>query len=130
MSNRKKHNKINYLIILSSVVIAFLAIFISPFFINEFFQKYSLGIPSLQILVIAIIPLTISSILNAKLQSKESTIVGYSAIVRIGSMLILIPILGGMFDLIGLSLAVLLSIIFYTISLCIIYKKSSNIINK
>jgi len=107
-----------------------LAIFISPFFINEFFQKYSLGIPSLQILVIAIIPLTISSILNAKLQSKESTIVGYSAIVRIGSMLILIPILGGMFDLIGLSLAVLLSIIFYTISLCIIYKKSSNIIKK
>ena len=129
-SSGKKHNKINYLIILSSVVIAFLAIFISPFFINEFFQKYSLGIPSLQILVIAIIPLTISSILNAKLQSKESTIVGYSAIVRIGSMLILIPILGGMFDLIGLSLAVLLSIIFYTISLCIIYKKSSNIINK
>ena len=105
-----------------------MAILISPFFINEFFQKYSSGIPSLQILMIAIIPLTISSILNAKLQSKESTVVGYSAIVRIGSMLVLIPILGSMFDLIGLSVAVLLSIILYTISLYIIYKKSSKIV--
>lgn len=78
--------------------------------------------------MIAIIPLTISSILNAKLQSKESTVVGYSAIVRIGSMLVLIPILGSMFDLIGLSVAVLLSIILYTISLYIIYKKSSKIV--
>lgn len=129
-SSGKKHNKINYLIIISSVVIALLAILISPFFIDEFFPKYSSGIPSLQILIIAIIPLTMSSILNAKLQSKESTIVGYSAIVRIGSMLVLIPVLGSMFDLIGISFAVLLSIILYTVSLCIIYKKSLKIIKK
>ena len=59
-----------------------------------------------------------------KLQANESTLVGYSAVVRIGSLIILIPILGDMFGLIGLSLSVLFSIIFHTISLLIVLKKS------
>lgn len=124
-SSGAKHNKISYLIILASVIAAMLTIILSPFFIEELFPKYSEGIPSLQILIISIIPLTISAIFNAKLQAKESTVVGYSAIVRIGSLLILLAILGYFYDLIGLSLAVLLSVVFNTIFLYIMYTKIS-----
>jgi len=121
----KKHNKISYLVILVSIIVAILTIIIGPFFIEELFPKYSDGIPSLQILIISIIPLTISAIFYAKLQAKESTVVGYSAIVRIGSLLILLVILGYFYDLIGLSLAVLLSVVFNTIFLYIMYTKTS-----
>lgn len=125
-SSGATHNKIGYLIILASVIVAILAIIIGPFFIEELFPKYSEGIPSLQILIISIVPLTISAILNAKLQAKESTVVGYSAIVRIGSLLILLVILGYFYDLMGLSLAVLLSVVFNTIFLYIMYVKTSS----
>jgi len=114
----------SYLIILVSIIVAILTIIISPFFIEEFFPKYSDGIPSLQILIISIIPLTITAIFNAKLQAKESTVVGYSAVVRIGSLLILLTIFGYFYDLLGLSLAVFFSIVLNTIFLYIVYKKS------
>lgn len=129
-TNGKKHNKIIYLVILTSVIIAILAIFIGPFFIEEFFPKYSEGITSLQILIISIIPLTISAIIAARLQAKESTIVGYSALVRVGSLLILIAVLGSVFDLIGLAISVLLSSIFYSIFLYIMLRKSTDKIEK
>ena len=121
----KKHSKISYLVVFFSIIIAIAGIFVGPLFIEEFFPKYSNGIPSLQILIISIIPLTISAIFSAKLQAKESTVVGYSAIVRIGSLLILIAILGSTFDLIGLSISVLLSSIFYAVFLYIMVKKSN-----
>ncbi len=124
-SSGKKHNKISFLIIFASVIVVALTIIIGPFFIEELFPKYSEGIPSLQILIISIIPLTISAIFNAKLQARESTIVGYSAIVRVGTLLILIAVLGSLFGLMGLSLAVLFSTIFYTSFLYVIFKKSS-----
>lgn len=129
-ANGRKHNKIIHLVILASVIIAILAIFIGPFFIGEFFPKYSEGITSLQILIISIIPLTISAIITAKLQAKESIIVGYSAVVRVGSLLILIPVLGSVFDLIGLAISVLFSTIFYSIFLYIMFRKSTNKIKK
>ena len=129
-ANGVKHNKIIHLVILTSVIIAILAIFIGPFFIGEFFPKYSEGITSLQILIISIIPLTISAIIAAKLQAKESTIVGYSALVRVGSLLILIAVLGSVFDLIGLAISVLFSSIFYSIFLYIMLRKSTNKIEK
>jgi len=74
-------------------------------------------------MVLSIIPLTISSIFSAKLQAKESTKIGYSAIIRIGTLLALIAVLGTFYDLVGLSLAVLLSIVLNTIFLVFIYRK-------
>ena len=84
-------------------------------------------------LTFSIIPLTISAIISAKLQASESTVVGYSGIVRVGSLLILIAILGSMFDLIGLAISVLLSTIFYSIflkdiCLCHVIQKNMKLI--
>ena len=124
-SNKNKHKKIISIVIFASIFIAILSAFIGPFFIDEFFPKYAEGKTSLQILVFSIIPLTISAIISAKLQASESTVVGYSGIVRVGSLLILIAILGNMFDLIGLAISVLLSTIFYSIFLYLVLIKSN-----
>jgi len=124
-SSGNKHRKITGLVLLFSIFLVISIIFLSPFVIPEFFPQYIEGIESLQILVISLIPLTISSILNAKLQARNSTKVGYSAIIRIGSLLIMLVVLGSQFGLLGLSYSVLLSAIFNTIFLIYIFKSDN-----
>jgi O-antigen/teichoic acid export membrane protein len=124
-SSGNKHRKIIGLVILFSIFLVISIIFLSPIVIPEFFPQYIEGIESLQILVISLIPLTISSILNAKLQARNSTKVGYSAIIRIGSLLILLVVLGSQFGLLGLSYSVLLSAIFNTAFLIYIFKSDN-----
>jgi len=77
-------------------------------------------------MVISLIPLTVSAMFSAKLQARESTKIGYSAIVKIGSLLGLIIILAEPYGLLGLSISVLVSFIFNTIFLCILYYKKDN----
>jgi len=122
-SSGKKHKKISYLVILASGIIAVAVVLISPFIIETFFSKYSDGILPLQILVIALLPESISLILSAKMQALESTKVGYSAIVRIGSLLILLGILGSIYDLIGVSIAVVISTTLNVLFLYYLYLK-------
>ena len=117
------HKKLNYLILSGSVILVLLSIVLAPYIIPELFPKYSEGIESLQILIIALIPFTFIAIFSAKLQAKESTKVGIASLVRICSLLILIAIFGTWYGLIGLSLSVLLSTIFETIFLVYLYKK-------
>lgn len=121
-SSGRKHQQTTIFIILLSIILVILIIFSAPIIIPEFFPAYKDGIDSLQILVISLVPLTLSSILNAKLQAKSSTKVGFSAIVRIGSLIILLIILGSDYGLIGLSYAVLISTILTTIFLACIFK--------
>jgi len=122
-SSGTSHKKITYFAIALSVIIAILAFILAPLFVNQFFPKYSEGIFSLQLIVFSLIPLTITSLFNAKLQARESTKIGYSAIVRIGTLLIFIAWLGDLYGLTGLSLAVLFSIIAHTIFLGFLYLK-------
>ena len=71
VSSGKKQSKINYFIVLASIIISIAAIFIGPIFVNELFPEYSSGIVSLQILMISIIPLTINYIISAKTTGKR-----------------------------------------------------------
>lgn len=123
-SSGKTHKKLSSFAIILSAIITIVIIIISPIVINEFFPKYSEGILALQVLIITIIPLTLSSILSAKLQAKESTTVGFSIIIRIGSLLGLIIFLGERYELVGVSLAFLISTILNTIFIFILYNKS------
>jgi len=123
-SSGRRHKKISYLVILASGLISLAVIILSPIFIEQFFPNYSDGIESLQILVISLVPLSITSIISAKLQAKESTKVGYSAIVSIGSLLILLSLLGNAYGMVGLSLSVLISTILNTIFLSLLYYSS------
>ena len=120
-SRGNNNRKIIVLSLLTSSLIVICGILFLPHLVEEFFPKYSEGIFSLQILLLSLFPLTISSIFNAKLQAQESTKIGFSAIVRISSLVVLIVILGEYYGLVGLSLSVLLSSTLYMISLVIIY---------
>jgi len=122
-SSGQSHKKINYLMVIGSGILALLVIVLAPLVIPQLFPKYVEGIFPLQIMVISIIPTTISYILSAKLQARESKTIGYSSIIRIGTLLGIIVLLGEQLGLFGLSLAVLLSISFNTIFLYILYSK-------
>jgi len=121
-SRGKKHGKINKLVVLSSGLLTILVIFVSPTLIEAIFPNYTEGIIGLQILALSLIPTSISLIISAKLQAKESTKVGYSAIVRISSLLILIGILGNFYGVLGVSIAVVISTILNTVFLYFLYK--------
>ena len=116
-----KHPKINFLIICFAILIVIISIFVSPILIDYIFPKYYEGIQSLQIMLVSLIPISISAIINPKLQAKESTKVGFPPIIRIGSLIAFIVIFSNYYGLIGLAMAVLLSSIFEAISLSIIF---------
>jgi len=122
-----RHRKLSYIVVIASIILTVTAIVLAPILVPVFFEKYSDGIPALQILVISVLPLTINAIYNSKLLAKESTKIGFSAIVRIGSMLILIAILGELYGLIGLSLAVLISISANTLFLYLLYQREKQV---
>jgi len=123
ISRGEKHRKISSMIIIISTILTILGIIVSPFLIESIFPKYSDGIFALQILIIAVIPNAFSAILTARMQSIESTKVGYSAVLRIGSLVILIGLFGTMYGMIGLSIAVVTSVTLHTIFLYYLYKK-------
>jgi len=117
--------------IIISIILALVTFFLSPIAVSYFFQDYVASIVVIQILAFGIIPLTIITILNAKLQSQQSKRVGIGALVRIGSHLILIPFLWNMLEMEGLALAAIFSILIHMIYLIAIYYKSeSHLINK
>ena len=124
-SSGKKHGKINKLVVLSSGLLTILVIFASPTLIEAIFPNYTEGIMGLQILALSLLPTSISLILSAKMQAKESNKVGYSAIVRIGSLLFLIWTLGSGYGIIGVSVAVVVSTILNTLVLYFLYKTIS-----
>jgi len=117
----RSHKKITQMLILFSVIVTMSVIILSPIFVNQFFPDYSEGIFSLQIIIISLIPLSFIAILDAKLQAKESTKIGYAGIIRLGSLLGLIFVLGDWLGLVGLSLAVLISVILNCIFLVVLY---------
>ena len=104
------HRKLSLLVIISSVLLTIVSIVLAPILVPIFYPSYSEGIESLQIMIIAIIPHSIGVTFSAKLLAKESTKIGYEAIVKVGSLLILLAVLGQFYGLEGLALAVLISI--------------------
>ncbi len=122
-SQVNKNKKTNYLAIISAGLLSLLVIILAPFVIELFFSKYQEGVLGLQIMAISLIPLTISAIFSARLQAMESTKIGYSAIVRIGSLLILIVFLAKPYGFLGLGLAVLISILLNTGFITLLYYK-------
>jgi len=123
-SSGKKHKRIIYISLSASILLSIIAIFLAPVIISEFFSKFNEGIFSLQVIILSLVPLTISSIFSAKLQARESTKLIFPAMVRIISLIGFIVILGNFYGLDGLSYAVLISTILYTILLWFLNYKS------
>jgi len=126
-SRGKTHKKISYLVMLASGLMVLVVIFLSPIIIELFFPNFLDAVFALQILIFSIIPLSVSHIITAKMQAMESSKVGFSAIIRIGSLLILLNVLGSVYGLIGLSFSVLISTILNTVFLYFLYQHTKTL---
>ncbi|MEM4249802.1 MAG: oligosaccharide flippase family protein [Candidatus Nitrosotenuis sp.] len=123
-SSGKSQKKISAVVVAASIAISAVVIVLAPFAIGKLFPQYQEGTYSFQILVVSIVPLTVGAILTAKLQALGSTRVGFLAVVRIGSLLVLLGVLGNTFGLTGLSVAVLASSVISTVFLYMLYMKN------
>ena len=115
--------KLLKLVFLVSVLVVIISVVSMSFLVDSLFPKYVDGVISLQIIVISLIPLSLASVFTARLQSQESTLVGYSLIIRIGTLVVLLIFLGSWLNLEGLSLAVLISTSCYAGFLYYLYRK-------
>jgi len=111
---------------LLAAIIILAGIFLSPYIIENIFSEYLESIIAVQLIVFGIIPLLVISILNAKLQVLGSNLVGYGVIIRIGTNLALIPLLGAILGVLGLVLSNLISLVLLMVYLLIIYYKIRN----
>ena len=101
--------KIVYTVILVSVLLTIIGYFLLPYIVPIILPNYESVIPSLQLMIMSIVPITIGWIITAKLQARESKYVGITFLFRIIPLFVGIIILGKMFDLIGLSLSIIIS---------------------
>jgi len=124
------HKKLSNFVILTSVILVVAVIIVAPYFVNGFFPKYSDGILGLQVLILSIIPQSITVSFGAKLIARESKKIGLSAIVSIGTILVFILLLGEQYGLVGLSLAVLISNSSSSLFTYFLYKTEKQVLPK
>ena len=125
-SSGVRHRKLSLFVVLASVVLSIIVIILAPVLVPIFYPLYAEGIESLQIMTITIIPLSIGVIFSSRLLAQESTRIGFTSIVSVGSLLILLLVLGEMYGLKGLSTAFLISQCANTLFLYLLYQKSKD----
>ena len=117
----EKNVKLKKILILISILIAFSGFFFSPFFIENFFTKFSESIIPIQIVSFAVIPTTISVILFSKILALEKSrflIIANS--VQLCVILIGTISLGILYGIIGVAIAFVLGNTIYAITLAVI----------
>jgi len=97
-------------LIIISILFAILGIIVFPIISTVFFPEYEESVPIIQIISIAIIPFTITLIYNSKfLGMGNSKIVLVGSLIFLGVLIPLIIILGDIFVLEGVALAMVLA---------------------
>jgi len=99
-----------------SCLIAVISIIVIPYGVTAFLPKYEESIQPMQILSVAIIPLSIAAIQRAQFMGKEnSRIVLIGNVIQTGFYLVLVIILGQVFGLVGLAYGFLSAAIFISV---------------
>ena len=117
----EKNAKLKKILILVSVLIAFSGFFFSPFFIENFFTKFSESIIPIQIASFCVIPTTVSTILFSKILALEKSrflIIANS--VQLCVILIATIFLGILYGIIGVTIAFVLGNTVHAITLAVI----------
>ena len=117
----EKNAKLKKILILVSILIALSGFFFSPYFIENFFTKFSESIIPIQIASFSVIPNTISVILFTKILALEKSrflIIANS--VQLCVILIGTIFLGILYGIIGVVIAFILANIVYAITLAVI----------
>ena len=117
----EKNVQLKIFLILLSIVITLSGIFFSPFFIENFFTKFSESIIPIQIASLSVISTTISVILYSKILALEkSRFLMIANSVQLCAILIGTIILGILYGIIGVTIAFVLGNTVHTITLAII----------
>lgn len=104
-SSGRSKNKIKIFGIALSVAAAVIVFFAAPILITTLFSGYIAAIPAVQVMCFAVIPSTISSVLNACLLGKgESKTVLIAGLIYLISLVILLIILGQTLGALGLAI--------------------------
>lgn len=99
-----------------SCIIAIISIIVIPYGVTTFLPKYEESIQPMQIMSLAIIPLSVIAIQRAQFLGKEnSRIVLIGSVIQTGFYLVLVIILGQVFGLVGLAYGFLSAAIFLSI---------------
>ena len=117
----EKNAQLKKILIMVSILIALMGFFFSPYFIENFFAKFSESIIPLQIASFSVIPSTISVILFAKILALEKSrflIIANS--VQLCVILIGTIFLGILYGIIGVTIAFVLGNTIHAITLAII----------
>ena len=117
----EKNSKLKKFLILVSVIIALSGFFFSPYFIENFFTKFSESIIPIQIASFCVIPSTVSMILFSKILALEkSRFLIIANLVQLCVILIGTIFLGILYSIIGVTIAFVLGNTMYAITLAII----------
>ena len=117
----EKNPKLKKFLILVSVIIALSGFFFSPYFIENFFTKFSESIIPIQIASFCVIPSTVAMILFSKILALEkSRFLIIANLVQLCAILIGTIFLGILYSIIGVTIAFLLGNTMYAITLAII----------
>jgi len=112
----KKNKKIKILFLGAAILLAVISIVTVPYGINAFLPEYYESILPMQILSIALIPLTISSIQTSEFLGKEnSRLVLIGSILQSGLYFLLIIVLGQSFGISGMAIGFLTAAIARTV---------------
>lgn len=123
-SSGNKSKRIVYIALLLAIFFALISLILVPFVINTFFKQYIDAISAAQIMGIGVVPMTINSILNAKLLAKEeSKKVVIGAIIYSSMLVVLFYSLGITMGLTGLGIAVVVSLASQSTALVILSRQ-------
>jgi len=115
-SEGRKNKKTKIFSLVVSIFIAIISILAIPIVVTEILPEYEDAIIPIQILSIAVIPLTISAIQQSEFMGREnSRAVLIGGIIQSGLYLLLIPLLGPLFGLEGISIGLLVAAISRTV---------------
>ena len=117
----EKNAKLKKFLILLSILIALSGFYFSPYFIENFFAKFSESIIPIQIASFSVIPSTISMILFSKILALEkSRFLMIANSVQLCVILIGTIFLGILYGIIGVAIAFVLGNTIYAITLAVI----------
>ena len=120
----EKNSKLKKFLILVSVIIALSGFFFSPYFIENFFTKFSESIIPIQIASFCVIPSTVAMILFSKILALEkSRFLIIANLVQLCVILIGTISLGILYGIIGITIAFVLGNTVHAIALTIINYK-------
>jgi len=112
-SSGRKRNKLRVYGIALSVIITILVFVLAPVILKVFFPNYINSLNSIRILSLGIIPMMIAGTLNSKfLAMKRTRYVLISSVIYQVTQMVLIVILGRQFGIDGISLSVVIAMIF------------------